>query len=109
MGSLNDLASCIVPARLFCRLCFRRFGNHDQEPQLLGHDERYPKQAAYCDKFKDRVIPDDDAALAALREGKIDIVDEVFVEAGTGNGGRRTLKSCRYRFHPRDEYNRPEK
>jgi peptide/nickel transport system substrate-binding protein len=49
-----------------------------RNPNYWGHDERYPRnRLPYVDKFKIVVIPDDDAALAALREGKIDIVDEV--------------------------------
>jgi len=52
----------------------------------------------YVDKFKIVVIPDDDAALAALREGKIDIGMR-FREAGTGNGEDEP-EILQYRFHP---------
>ncbi len=49
-----------------------------RNPNYWGHDERYPQnQLPYVDKFKIIVIPDDDAALEAMRKGTIDIMDEV--------------------------------
>ena len=49
-----------------------------KNPNYWGYDERYPQnKLPYVDKFKIFVIPDDDAALAAMRNGKIDIMDEV--------------------------------
>ena len=49
-----------------------------KNPSYWGFDERYPQnKLPYVDKFKIMVIPDDDAALAAMCDGKIDIIDEV--------------------------------
>ena len=43
-----------------------------------GHDERYPQnQLPYLDSVKYLIIPDDDAALEAMRAHKIDILDVV--------------------------------
>jgi peptide/nickel transport system substrate-binding protein len=52
-----------------------------KNPNYWGYDERYPQnKLPYVDKFKIVVIPDDDAALAAMRSGKIDIMDEVSLQ-----------------------------
>ena len=52
-----------------------------KNPNYWGHDERYPQnKLPYVDKFKIFVIPDDDLALAAMRNGKIDIMDEVSLQ-----------------------------
>jgi peptide/nickel transport system substrate-binding protein len=41
-----------------------------------GHDERYPRnKLPYLDTVKYLVLPDDTAALEAMRAGKIDIID----------------------------------
>jgi peptide/nickel transport system substrate-binding protein len=52
-----------------------------KDPNYLGYDERYPEnKIPYADSIKYVVIPDDDAALAAIRAGKIDIIDRVSYE-----------------------------
>ena len=52
-----------------------------KNPNYWGYDERYPQnRLPYVDKFKIIVIPDDDAALEAMRNGKIDIMDEVTLQ-----------------------------
>ena len=49
-----------------------------RNPNYWGHDERFPQnKLPYVDKFKIVIIPDDDAAMEAMREGKIDIMDEM--------------------------------
>ena len=43
-----------------------------------GYDERYPQnKLPYVDRIKFLVIPDDATALAAMRTGKIDIMDQM--------------------------------
>ena len=43
-----------------------------------GHDERYPQnKLPYVDKLKLVIIPDEKEALAALRAGKVDVVDQI--------------------------------
>jgi peptide/nickel transport system substrate-binding protein len=52
-----------------------------KNPDYWGYDERHPQnKLPYVDKFKIVVIPDDDSALAAMRSGKIDIMDEVSLQ-----------------------------
>ena len=49
-----------------------------KNPNYWGHDERHPSnKLPYIDKLKYLIIPDDDAALAAMRAGKIDVIDTV--------------------------------
>jgi len=49
-----------------------------KNPNYWGYDERYTQnKLPYIDKFKIVVIPDDDSALEAMRNRKIDIMDEV--------------------------------
>jgi ABC-type transport system substrate-binding protein len=49
-----------------------------RNPNYWGHDERYPQnKLPYIDKFRIVIIPDDDSALEAMRNRKIDIMDEV--------------------------------
>jgi len=49
--------------------------NHD----YWEYDERYPQnKLPYVDSIKFLIIPDDEEALAAMRAGKIDIMDRVF-------------------------------
>jgi len=49
-----------------------------RNPNYWGHDERYPQnKLPYVDRFKVFVIPDDSSAMEAMRNGKIDILDEV--------------------------------
>ena len=43
-----------------------------------GNDERYPQnKLPYVDSVKYLIIPDEDAAAAAMRAGKIDIIDHI--------------------------------
>ena len=43
-----------------------------------GYDERYPQnKLPYLDKIKYLIIPDESAALEALRTGKIDVIDGI--------------------------------
>ena len=47
-----------------------------KNPNYWGHDERYPQnQLPYIDTLKILIIPDNAAALEALRTGKIDALD----------------------------------
>jgi peptide/nickel transport system substrate-binding protein len=47
-----------------------------RNPNYWGHDERYPQnKLPYIDTVKHLHIPDDAEALAAMRAGKIDIID----------------------------------
>ena len=47
-----------------------------KNPNYWGYDERYPQnQLPYVDNLKYLIIPDDATALAALRTGKIDIME----------------------------------
>jgi len=47
-----------------------------RNPNYWGYDERYPQnKLPYADAVKDLVIPDSATALAALRTGKIDALD----------------------------------
>ncbi|MGP8080704.1 MAG: ABC transporter substrate-binding protein [Dehalococcoidales bacterium] len=47
-----------------------------KNPDYWGYDERYPQnRLPYLDTVKYLYIPDDVAALAAMREGKIDVID----------------------------------
>jgi len=47
-----------------------------KNPNYWGHDERYPQNSLpYVDKITYLVIPDNSTALAAMRTGKIDILD----------------------------------
>jgi peptide/nickel transport system substrate-binding protein len=49
-----------------------------RNPDYWGHDERHPQnQLPYVDKLKILIIPDDDAAIEAMRGGKIDALDQV--------------------------------
>ena len=51
-----------------------------KNPNYWGHDERYPQnQLPYVDTLKILIIPDASTALAALRSGKIDIMDSITV------------------------------
>ena len=49
-----------------------------RNPNYWGHDERYPQnQLPYADSLKIMVIPNEADALAALRAGKLDAIDQV--------------------------------
>ncbi|MGB7724274.1 MAG: ABC transporter substrate-binding protein [Dehalococcoidales bacterium] len=49
-----------------------------KNPRYWGHDERYPEnKLPYFDSVKYLIIPDDAAAVAAMRAGKIDIIDHI--------------------------------
>ena len=49
-----------------------------KNPDYWGYDERYPQnKIPYADSIKYLIIPDDAAALAAMRAGKIDIITGV--------------------------------
>ena len=49
-----------------------------KNPNYWGHDERYPQnKLPYIDTVKYLIIPDDAAALEAMRAGKIDVMDAV--------------------------------
>ena len=52
-----------------------------KNPNYWGYDERYPKnQLPYLDKVNILVIPDDATALAGLRTGKIDLINQISVQ-----------------------------
>ena len=52
-----------------------------RNPNYWGHDERYPQnRLPYVDKFKVMIIPDETAAIEAMRQGKIDALDQVSIE-----------------------------
>ena len=47
-----------------------------KNPNYWGYDERYPQnKLPYVDTVKFLIIPDDATALAAMRAGKIDVID----------------------------------
>jgi len=49
-----------------------------KNPNYWGHDERHPQnKLPYIDTVKYLIIPDDAAALAAMRDGKIDVIDHI--------------------------------
>ena len=49
-----------------------------KNPNYWGHDERYPRnKLPYVDTVKYLIIPDDETALAAMRAGKIDIMEQI--------------------------------
>jgi len=49
-----------------------------KNPNYFGHDERYPQnQLPYVDNLSVLIIPDDATALAGLRTGKIDALDQI--------------------------------
>jgi peptide/nickel transport system substrate-binding protein len=49
-----------------------------KNPAYWGYDERYPQnKLPYADSLKVLVIPDNATALAAVRTGKIDLIDSV--------------------------------
>ena len=49
-----------------------------KNPRYWGHDERYPKNnLPYLDKVRFVVTPDEAEAIAAMRQGKIDIIDHI--------------------------------
>ena len=49
-----------------------------KNPRYWGHDERYPEnKLPYFDSVKYLIIPDDAAAVAAMRAGKMDIIDHI--------------------------------
>jgi peptide/nickel transport system substrate-binding protein len=49
-----------------------------KNPRYWGHDERYPKNnLPYLDRVKFVIIPDEAEAIAAMRAGKIDIIDHI--------------------------------
>jgi len=51
-----------------------------KNPNYWGHDERYPQnRLPYVDKFKVLTIPDEAAAIEAMRQGKIDALDQVSI------------------------------
>jgi peptide/nickel transport system substrate-binding protein len=52
-----------------------------KNPKYWGHDERHPQnQLPYFDKLKLLIITDQSAALEAMRQGKIDVMDGVTYE-----------------------------
>jgi peptide/nickel transport system substrate-binding protein len=51
-----------------------------RNPDYWGRDERYPQnRLPYADRFKILIIPDEGNAVAALRDGKIDALDQVSI------------------------------
>jgi peptide/nickel transport system substrate-binding protein len=54
-----------------------------KNPNYWGYDERYPQnQLPYIDTLRYLIIPDDATALAAVRSGKIDVIDAMsFVQS----------------------------
>ena len=47
-----------------------------KNPNYWGYDERYPQnRLPYIDKLNILIIPDNATALAAMRSGKIDVMD----------------------------------
>ena len=53
----------------------------DKNPNYFAHDERYPQnQLPYIDHLNVLIIPDNATALAALRTGKIDLLDLVSLQ-----------------------------
>jgi ABC-type transport system substrate-binding protein len=49
-----------------------------KNPNYWGHDERYPQnKLPYFDSLKLRIIPDQAEALAEMRAGRIDVVDQI--------------------------------
>ncbi len=49
-----------------------------KNPDYWGHDERYPQnKLPYFDALKLRIIPDQAEALAEMRAGRIDVVDQI--------------------------------
>ena len=49
-----------------------------KNPDYWGYDERYPQnKLPYIDKLKILIIPDEAAALEAMRAGKIDAIDQI--------------------------------
>jgi peptide/nickel transport system substrate-binding protein len=52
-----------------------------KDPNYWGYDERNPQnKIPYLDTIKYLVVPDDEAALTAMRKGQIDITDRVSYE-----------------------------
>jgi peptide/nickel transport system substrate-binding protein len=52
-----------------------------RNPNYWGHDERYPEnKLPYVNKLKFLIIPDQAAALAAMRAGKIDVIDQISLQ-----------------------------
>ncbi len=52
-----------------------------KNPNYWGHDERYPQnKLPYINKLKVLIVPDDIAAMAAMRAGKLDIIEGVSIE-----------------------------
>ena len=52
-----------------------------RNPNYWGHDERYPQnQLPYVDKLAVLIISDDSTALAGLRAGKIDALDQMTLQ-----------------------------
>jgi len=50
----------------------------NKNPNYWGHDERHPEnQVPYADQLKIVIIPDTSTAMAALRAGRIDILDSL--------------------------------
>ena len=51
-----------------------------KNPDYWGHDARYPQNSIpYIDKLVYLIIPDDATAMAAMRTGKIDAIDQIQV------------------------------
>jgi peptide/nickel transport system substrate-binding protein len=49
-----------------------------KNPDYWGHDERYPQnKLPYFDALKLRIIPDQAEALAEMRAGRVDVVDQI--------------------------------
>ena len=64
-----------------------------KDPNYWGYDQRYPQnKVPYLDSIKYQIITDDNAALEAMRAGKIDIMDRVSYEQAEGIA-RQTRKS----------------
>jgi len=56
-----------------------------KDPNYWGYDQRYPQnKVPYLDSIKYQIITDDNAALEAMRAGKIDIMDRVSYEQAEG-------------------------
>ena len=79
MGDLNDPKHAIGTGPFICTEFVSGSSlTMSRNPNYWGYDERYPKnQLPYVDKLNFLIIPDLATALAALRTGKVDVMDNV--------------------------------
>ena len=78
-GDLNDPKHAIGTGPFICTEFVSGSSlTMSRNPNYWGYDERYPKnQLPYVDKLNFLIIPDLATALAALRTGKVDVMDNV--------------------------------